>query len=52
MSILPTKILLATDGSEEAELAMRIAVDWPAAPTPSYTSSTSGACSATLAAPP
>ena len=27
MSIFPTKILLATDGSEEAELALRTAVD-------------------------
>jgi nucleotide-binding universal stress UspA family protein len=27
MSIFPTKILLATDGSEEAELALRAAVD-------------------------
>src|SRR5215207_8903266 len=27
MSIFPTKILLATDGSEEAKLALRTAVD-------------------------
>jgi nucleotide-binding universal stress UspA family protein len=27
MSIFPTKILLATDGSEEAELAARTATD-------------------------
>jgi len=27
MSIFPTKILLATDGSSEAELATRTAVD-------------------------
>ena len=27
MSIFPTKILLATDGSEEAELAARTAID-------------------------
>lgn len=27
MSIFPTKILLATDGSEEGELALRTAVD-------------------------
>ena len=27
MSIFPTKILLATDGSEEAELARKTAVD-------------------------
>jgi nucleotide-binding universal stress UspA family protein len=27
MSIFPTKILLATDGSEEAELAARTAAD-------------------------
>ena len=27
MSIFPTKILLATDGSEEAELALSTAVD-------------------------
>ena len=27
MSIFPTRVLLATDGSEEAELALRTAVD-------------------------
>ena len=27
MSIFPTKILLATDGSEEAELALSTAID-------------------------
>jgi len=27
MNIFPTKILLATDGSEDAELALRAAVD-------------------------
>ena len=27
MSIFPTKVLLATDGSEEAELASRTAAD-------------------------
>jgi nucleotide-binding universal stress UspA family protein len=27
MSLLPTKILLATDGAEDAELALRVAVD-------------------------
>ena len=27
MSIIPTKVLLATDGSEEAELALRTAID-------------------------
>ena len=38
MSIFPTKILLATDGSRDAELARTTAVDWPTAPTPRCTS--------------
>ena len=41
MSIFPTKILLATDGSREARLAARIAVDLARKPTPKCTSSTS-----------
>ena len=38
MSIFPTKILLATDGSTEAELAARTAVDLSRKPTPNCTS--------------
>ena len=37
MSIFPTKILLATDGSTEAELAARTAVDLSQKPTPNCT---------------
>ena len=39
MSIFPTKILLATDGSQDAELACTTAVDMgPSTPTQSFTS--------------
>ena len=39
MSIFPTKILLATDGSEDAELARTTAIDIALpAPAPNFTS--------------
>lgn len=43
MSIFPTKILLATDGSREASLAATTAPTSPSAPARSYTCSTWGA---------
>jgi len=43
MSVFPTKILLATDGSEEAELAALTAVELAKRPTQNSMSSTSGA---------
>jgi hypothetical protein len=42
MSIFPTKILLATDGSREASLAATTAPTSPSAPARSYTCSTWG----------
>ena len=44
MSIFPTKILLATDGSKEAELAFASAADLSEKTASSYTSSMGGTC--------
>ena len=40
MSIFPTRILLATDGSKEADLAAETRSAWHARPVPSCTWST------------
>jgi hypothetical protein len=44
MSIFPTKILLATDGSREAELAARTAADLSHKTDSDYMCSTSSPC--------
>jgi len=36
MSVLPKKVLLATDGSEDAAIAARVAVDAAGTPPSSY----------------